>query len=60
MRARAAKAHGIAESAVTTGQTAGAFLDHACERKNGLRAAFADFLAHQVKLPAAGALRHGA
>jgi hypothetical protein len=59
MRARAAKQHGIAESAVTKDQIAGAFLDHACERKHGLRAAFAEFLAHQVRLPAASALRYG-
>lgn len=59
MRARAAKQHGIAKSAVTTAQIADAFLDHACERKNGLRAAFANFLTHQVKLPAAVALHYG-
>jgi hypothetical protein len=59
MRARAAKQHGISESAVTKPQIAEAFLDHACERKHALRAAFADFFTTQVKLPAAAALRHG-
>jgi hypothetical protein len=59
MRARAAKQHGIAEAAVTKDQIAAAFLDHACERKNGLRHTFADFLTHQVKLPSAAALRYG-
>jgi hypothetical protein len=59
MRGRAAKQHGIPEAAVTNDQIAGAFLDHACERKNGLRHAFADFLTQQVMLPAAAALRYG-
>jgi hypothetical protein len=59
MRARAATQHGIPESQVSKAQIADAFLSHACERKNGLRAAFAQFFTGQVKLPAAEALRHG-
>ena len=59
MRARAAKQYGVSEAAVTKTQMAEAFLDHACERKHALRAAFADFFTTQVKLPAAAALRHG-
>jgi hypothetical protein len=58
MRSRAAKQHGIGETQVTKTQIAEAFLDHACERKHGLRKAFTEFFTTQVKLPAAAALRH--
>jgi len=43
MRARAAKAHSVLSP--TDAQVAEAFLDHACERKNRLRADFAGFFA---------------
>ncbi|MEU1812993.1 hypothetical protein [Micromonospora aurantiaca (nom. illeg.)] len=59
MRARAAKTHGIAESAVTTHQVADAFLDAAVSRKNSLREGFAAFFAGELKLPSAAALLHG-
>jgi uncharacterized protein YjeT (DUF2065 family) len=59
MRARAAKAHAIPESQVTKAQVAEAFLDHACERKHGLRAAFAQFFTSGMHLAGAAALRHG-
>lgn len=58
MRARAAKKHGIAEGAVTTSQIAETFLDHAVERKNGLRSDFVKFFTSDLKLTAAAALQH--
>jgi hypothetical protein len=58
MRSRAAKQHGIAESAVTTGQIAEAFLDFAVERKKNLRRDFANFFANDLKISSAAALRH--
>lgn len=58
MRARAAKTHGIAESAVTTSQVAEAFLDHAVERKNNLRRDFVEFFTGDLKIASAAALQH--
>lgn len=59
MRRRAAKSLGKAEKDVTTSEVAEAFLDHACERKNGLRAAFAGFFTKDLKIAAGAALKHG-
>jgi hypothetical protein len=50
MRKRAAAKHGIPVEKVQPTQVAEAFLDHACERKAGLRAAFADFFTKELKL----------
>ncbi|WP_086676702.1 hypothetical protein [Amycolatopsis pretoriensis] len=58
MRARAAKTHGIAETAVTTSQIAEAFLDHAVERKNNLRRDFVEFFTGDLKIASAAALQH--
>ena len=59
MRSRAAKALKIPQSQVTHEQIAGAFLDHAVERKNTLRESFADFFVKQLKIPSAASLKHG-
>ncbi|MFE4516711.1 hypothetical protein ACFRMQ_21245 [Kitasatospora sp. NPDC056783] len=59
MRKRAAKDLGIKTADVTTQQVAEAFLDYSCERKNGLRAAFADFYTTQLKMPSGAALKYG-
>ncbi|WP_035980345.1 hypothetical protein [Kitasatospora sp. MBT63] len=59
MRKRAAKALGVKPAEVTTAQVAEAFLDYSCERKNGLRTAFADFYTEQMKLPSGAALKYG-
>ena len=48
MRKRAAKTLGIPAQTVSTAQIAQAFLDHACERKAGLRQAFATFFANEA------------
>ncbi|GAA4554550.1 hypothetical protein [Amycolatopsis samaneae] len=56
MRSRAAKQHGIAESAVTTSQVADAFLDYAVERKKNLRRDFAAFFTGELNMPHAAAL----
>ncbi|GLY38979.1 hypothetical protein Amsp01_050030 [Amycolatopsis sp. NBRC 101858] len=58
MRARAAKTHGIAESAVTAGQIAESFLDHAVERKKNLRRDFVKFFSGDLKISSASALQH--
>ncbi|HWD77892.1 MAG TPA: hypothetical protein VG497_03395, partial [Kribbella sp.] len=58
MRARAAKTHGIAESAVTTSQIAESFLDYAVERKNNIRRDFVRFFTDDVKIASAAALQH--
>jgi hypothetical protein len=58
MRARAAKTHGIAESAVTASQIAEAFLDHAVERKQNLRRDFVGFFTSDLKIASAAALAH--
>ncbi|WP_410633864.1 hypothetical protein [Amycolatopsis sp. cmx-4-83] len=58
MRTRAAKAHGVAESAVTTRQIAEAFLDHAVERKKNLRRDFVGFFTKDLKIASAAALQH--
>ncbi|NBH06034.1 hypothetical protein GTY80_22625 [Amycolatopsis sp. SID8362] len=58
MRARAAKTHGVAESAVTTSQIAEAFLDHAVERKKNLRRDFVGFFTEDLKIASAAALQH--
>jgi hypothetical protein len=50
MRKRAAAKHGIPVEKVQPTQVAEAFLDHACERKAGLRVAFADFFTKELKL----------
>lgn len=60
MRKRAAAQHKIPPEKVTSDQIAEAFLDHACERKNGLRNAFTDFFSTELKLPGADALKYGA
>ncbi|MEV7038349.1 hypothetical protein [Amycolatopsis sp. NPDC051061] len=58
MRTRAAKTHRVAESAVTTGQIAEAFLDHAVERKQNLRRDFVGFFTDDLKIASASALQH--
>ncbi|RSM34823.1 hypothetical protein DMA12_46750 [Amycolatopsis balhimycina DSM 5908] len=58
MRARAAKAKGIPESAVTTGQIAESFLDYAVERKKSLRRDFVKFFTEDLKMSSAAALAH--
>ncbi|ADJ49004.1 hypothetical protein [Amycolatopsis mediterranei] len=58
MRARAAKTHGIAESAVTTNQIAETFLDYAVERKQNLRRDFVEFFTGDLKIASAAALAH--
>ncbi|WP_191984394.1 hypothetical protein [Amycolatopsis eburnea] len=58
MRARAAKTHGIAESAVTNTQVAEAFLDHAVERKQNLRRDFVKFFTGELKIASASALQY--
>lgn len=58
MRTRAAKTHGIAESAVTTSQVAESFLDYAVERKNNIRRDFVKFFTDDVKIASASALQH--
>ncbi len=58
MRARAAKAKGIPESAVTTGQIAESFLDYAVERKKTLRRDFVEFFTEDLKMSSAAALAH--
>ncbi|WP_125734704.1 hypothetical protein [Amycolatopsis sp. WAC 04197] len=58
MRARAAKHHGITETAVTTKQIAETFLDYAVERKRSLRKDFTDFFLGELKLENAAALQH--
>jgi hypothetical protein len=60
MRKQAAKKHGIPAAKVTHEQIAEAFLDHAVERKNNLRQAFADFFVKELKMPHAASLKHGA
>ncbi|MFF2378414.1 hypothetical protein ACFVUW_28895 [Streptomyces xiamenensis] len=60
MRKQAAKQHGIAATKVSTEQIAEAFLDHAVERKQNLRHAFADFFVKDLKMPQAASLKHGA
>jgi hypothetical protein len=60
MRQQAAKKHGITASKVSTEQIAEAFLDHAVERKQNLRQAFADFFVKELKMPQAASLKHGA
>ncbi|MEU6405414.1 hypothetical protein [Streptomyces sp. NPDC046985] len=60
MRKRAAMKHGVAASKVSTEQIAEAFLDHAVERKQSLRQAFADFFVKDLKMPQAASLKHGA
>jgi hypothetical protein len=59
MRKRAATKHKIPDSKVTSDQIAEAFLDHACERKNGLRQAFTSFFGKELKLPGADVLKYG-
>jgi hypothetical protein len=59
MRKRAAAKHKIPETKVSTGQVADAFLDHACERKNGLRQAFAAFFTGELKLASGAVVKHG-
>ncbi|WP_206796289.1 hypothetical protein [Amycolatopsis sp. MtRt-6] len=58
MRARAAKAKGIPEAAVTTGQIAESFLDYAVERKKTLRRDFVKFFTEDLKISTATALAH--
>jgi len=58
MRARAAKTHGIAESAVTSGQIAESFLDYAVERKKHLRRDFVKFFTDELEISSAAALQH--
>lgn len=58
MRAKAAKQHGIAATAVTTKQIAEAFLDYAVERKRNLRKDFTSFFLGDLKLDSAAALQH--
>ena len=58
MRARAAKTHGIAVSAVTTSQIAESFLDYAVERKKALRQDFVKFFTEDLKMSSATALSH--
>ncbi|HEY3471868.1 MAG TPA: hypothetical protein VGL47_42510 [Amycolatopsis sp.] len=58
MRTRAAKTHGIAESAVTTAQIAESFLDYAVERKKNIRHDFVKFFTDEVKIASASALQH--
>ncbi len=58
MRTRAAKTHGIAESAVTSSQIAESFLDYAVERKKNLRRDFVKFFTDEVKISSAAALQH--
>ncbi|RSM43155.1 hypothetical protein DMA12_19595 [Amycolatopsis balhimycina DSM 5908] len=58
MRTRAAKTHGIAESAVTSSQIAESFLDYAVERKKNLRRDFVKFFTEEVKISSAAALQH--
>ncbi|MHC3392468.1 hypothetical protein [Streptomyces sp. A 4/2] len=60
MRKQAAKKHGIAAAKVSTEQIAEAFLDHAVERKQNLRKAFAEFFVKDLKMPQAASLKHGA
>ncbi|GAA1095391.1 hypothetical protein [Nocardiopsis metallicus] len=59
MRKRAATKHKIPASKVTSDQIAEAFLDHACERKNGLRQAFTSFFSKELNLPGADVLKYG-
>ncbi|MCI0689948.1 MAG: hypothetical protein L0Y54_22325 [Sporichthyaceae bacterium] len=59
MRARAAATHGVPAAAVSPTQIAEAFLDHACERKNTLRQAFAGFFTSHLGLPTGHSLLHG-
>ncbi|MFE3559850.1 hypothetical protein ACFXKW_34085 [Streptomyces sp. NPDC059193] len=59
MRSRAAKALKIPQSEVTHEQIAGAFLDHAVERKNTLRESFANFFVKDLKMPSGASLKHG-
>src|SRR3569833_2307577 len=58
MRPRAAKTHGIAESAVTSRQLAESFLDYAVERKKNLRRDFVKFFTDEGKISSAVALQH--
>jgi hypothetical protein len=58
MRARAAKTHGVAESAVTTSQIAESFLDYAVERKKNLRRDFVKFFTEDLNISSAAALQH--
>ncbi|MCM2430901.1 hypothetical protein [Streptomyces sp. RKAG337] len=60
MRKAAAKKHGIPAAKVSHEQVAEAFLDHAVERKQNLRSAFADFFVKDLKMPQAASLKHGA
>ncbi|MFI5986799.1 hypothetical protein ACIBEA_38800 [Streptomyces sp. NPDC051555] len=59
MRSRAAKALKIPQSQVTHEQIAGAFLDHAVERKNTLRESFTNFFVKELKMPSGASLKHG-
>ncbi|GAB3362477.1 MULTISPECIES: hypothetical protein [Amycolatopsis] len=58
MRARAAKKHGVPESAVTKDQIAEALLDTAVERKNNLRKDFVQFFTKELQLSSASALQY--
>ncbi|MFD8493307.1 hypothetical protein [Amycolatopsis sp. NPDC059657] len=58
MRARAAKQHGIAASAVSTAQIAEAFLDYSVERKKNLRRDFAKFFTGELGVASASALEY--
>jgi hypothetical protein len=60
MRKRAAQALGVPQQKVSTEQIAEAFLEHAVERKHGLRQAFADFFTQQVHLSSGAHLKDGA
>lgn len=60
MRKQAAKKYGIPAAKVSTEQIAEAFLDHAVERKQNLRTAFADFFVKELKMPHGASLKHGA
>ncbi|MBO2448676.1 hypothetical protein J4573_16360 [Actinomadura barringtoniae] len=60
MRKHAAQSLGIPAQKVSNEQVAEAFLDHAVERKHGLRQAFADFFAEQVHLSSGAHLKDGA
>lgn len=59
MRKRAAAKHKIPETKVSPGRVAEAFLDHACERKKGLRQAFSAFFTGELKLASGTVVKHG-
>jgi hypothetical protein len=59
MRQRAAAKHGLSTAQVSHDQVVEAFLEHAVERKQSLRSAFAKFFVEEVQLPQAASLKHG-